>query len=168
MRRTNGNGRDRHSSPVRGFVGGALAGVAGAWVMNRWHDAVASGQQSQGGEDESATVKAADALSRRFAHHPLAERAKQPAGTAVHYGYAALAGGLYGAAAEALPAVSMARGVPWALGLWLFGDELAVPALHLAKPPAQVPMRTHAEALSAHLVYGLTADTLRRSVRAML
>ena len=44
-------------------------------------------------------------------------------------------------------------------------DKVAVPALGLSEPPTEIPMTTHAYALSSHLVYGLTADLVRRAVR---
>lgn len=187
MQRTLEARRDRRGNPAMGFVAGAVGGLAAGWAMNRFHDLAGrlsedhpsarggdtgdgegAGRQERGSggqQDDPAPVKAADALSRRFTHHPLPDDRKAAAGTAVHYGYAAMMGGLYGMAADGLPAVSAGRGVPWALGLWLFGDELAVPALHLSHPPTEYPLATHARSLGAHVLYGVVTDTVRRVLR---
>jgi hypothetical protein len=43
-----------------------------------------------------------------------------------------------------------------------------VPAFKLSEPPLEHPPSVHAKALAAHLVYGLTAETVRRLVRRVL
>jgi hypothetical protein len=41
-----------------------------------------------------------------------------------------------------------------------------VPAAGLSKPPAETPWPQHLQALAAHLIYGLTAEGIRRLVVA--
>jgi hypothetical protein len=40
--------------------------------------------------------------------------------------------------------------------------------LGLSKPPIKYPVSTHVYALASHLVYGLTAELVRRNLRKAL
>jgi hypothetical protein len=42
--------------------------------------------------------------------------------------------------------------------------EIAVPLFGLSIPPSQTPARSHAKALAADLVYGLTTELIRRTI----
>jgi uncharacterized membrane protein YagU involved in acid resistance len=66
------------------------------------------------------------------------------------------------------PSTTAAWGLPFGAAVWLGADEVAVPAFGLSKAPMEYPASTHASALAAHLVYGLTVDVVRRAVRAAL
>jgi len=175
----------------RGIAAGALAGLAAAWAMNQFHElkpvqspqgARRSGGEpspsSGGGEheqrddddnqEENATVKTAQRVSQKVLRHDLTDVEKKVAGPAVHYGYGSLVGGLYGGLAELLPVVSVGMGMPFGFALWLLGDEIAVPALGLGKPVTETEPEVHADALSAHFMYGATMDLLRRFLRHVL
>jgi putative membrane protein len=71
-------------------------------------------------------------------------------------------------AAEAFPASAAAGGTLFGATLWLVADETVVPALGLSAPPSEYPLRTHVQALASHLVYGVTTDAVRRTVRRVL
>jgi hypothetical protein len=115
--------------------------------------------------DENATVQTAERISQRVLHRNLTESEKQIAGPAVHYAYGSLVGALYGGMAELLPVTGAGLGLPFGFALWALGDEIAVPALGLAKGPTEYSAEVHADALAAHLMYGLTTDVLRRFLR---
>jgi uncharacterized membrane protein YagU involved in acid resistance len=53
-------------------------------------------------------------------------------------------------------------------GLFVAADEVAVPALGLSKSPREYPLSTHLYGLASHLVYGFTAEYVRRGVRRLL
>jgi putative membrane protein len=172
----------------RGFIAGAIGGAVASWVMNRYHEIESQpvsvrkreassrstreqkkqqqAKRQEGGED--ATVKTAAAISRQLFDHELSQNEKKIAGTAVHYGYGSLVGGIYGALAEVFPGISAGLGIPYATALWFFGDEIAVPALGFSKPPHKVPAEKHAAALSSHFVYGMTMDIVRRVARRII
>ena len=170
------------------MAAGLLAGAAASWVMNQFQAmrprghceepgesasressvGVRTSQKQEGGGEENATVKTAAAISRNLFHHELSDQEKQLAAPVVHYGYGALIGGLYGGLAELLPIVRAGMGLPFGFALWLAGDEVAVPALGLAKPPTEYPPEVHADALAAHFMYGLTTDVFRRVLRHVL
>ena len=124
--------------------------------------------QSQSNErkenQDDATVETAKVISNVFGHE-LKESEKKPAGAAVHYAFGTVTGGMYGAMAELAPQVTAGTGVPFGAAFWLVADEVAVPALGLAKGPAAYPLSTHVYSLASHLVYGATAELTRRCVR---
>ncbi|HEX3252140.1 MAG TPA: DUF1440 domain-containing protein [Pyrinomonadaceae bacterium] len=149
---------------------------------NQFHKV--SGEHDKGGEETSGTqelefsskpevpddttMKAASAVSEGVFGHKLTQSEKKIAGTAVHYLLGTGVGGLYGAAAEIAPNVTTGGGLPFGAVFWLVVDEGAVPLLGLSKGPMAYPPSIHAYALSSHFVYGLTAEVVRRAVRAAL
>ncbi len=177
----------------KGAVAGLAAGLAASYVMNKfqslsgkaseaWEDlkqresgespqsaggGSGNGQEKQESGDD-ATVKAAAKISEGLFHHRLTDEEKKVAGPAVHYSFGGLTGAAYGAMAELAPTVTRGAGLPFATALWLGADEVAVPAFKLSEPPLEHPPSVHAKALAAHLVYGLTAETVRRLVRRVL
>jgi putative membrane protein len=174
-----------HMHPIRGMAAGVLAGLAASWVMNQFQQMRPESRRDQQGngksqrdpqehkveqssDNEPATVKTAELVSQRVFEHDLSPQEKQVAGPAVHYAYGAVVGGLYGGLAELLPGVGAGLGLPFGFALWLLGDEVAVPALGLAKPPLEYPPEVHADALAAHFMYGATTDLLRRVVKHVI
>ena len=157
---------------ANGVLAGAIAGALASWVMNQFQTISAKpaaqrkregeqGQTSDQGGGDNATTKVAEAL----VGHGISPEQKPAAGAAVHYGYGAAMGALYGGLTELVPVVGTGLGIPYATALWLFGDEIAVPALGLAKPPTATTPAEHAAALSSHFVYGVTLDIARRVLR---
>jgi putative membrane protein len=180
------------TSVWKGLAAGLIGGLFASWMMNRYQSAVekvsqswqennlrersANEQQPQpsGGDsgsqnvDEDATVKMAELLSEKVLHRKLNREEKKKAGPVVHYAYGTLAGGFYGVAAEVVPAVTKGEGTLYGTMLFVGGDEIAVSALRLTKPPTDYPLSAHANALASHLVYGLSTELGRRVVRAIL
>jgi hypothetical protein len=168
-------------SVLKGIVAGAAGGLVASWVMNQFQSLAgqvaekvaetkngskrAAKKEGDQNEGEDATVKTAEKISHGVFHHELDEQEKKVAGPAVHYAMGAVSGAVYGAAAELAPAVSVGAGLPFGAAVWLLADEVAVPAFGLSKPPREVPPQVHAQALGAHLVYGLTTDVVRRALR---
>ncbi len=168
---------------VAGFIGGAIA----AYLMNRYQEIESrpvnvrreeqsrrengevvpeqSAEQQQGGDPK---VQVAQRVSRKLFDHELSDVEKKAASPAVHYGYGAAVGALYGGLAELIPTVGIGLGIPYATLLWLGGDEIALPALGLTEPPTQTPPQKHASALATHFVYGISLDIGRRILRRLL
>jgi hypothetical protein len=170
------------------MAAGLLAGCAASWVMNQFQQMRPQQAPESGGGDrgeqakskseenqkglhqrsdleENATVKTAQRISRKLFEHELSAGEKQVAGPAVHYAYGSVIGALYGGLSELLPITSAGLGLPFGFALWLLGDEIAVPALGLGKPPLEYAPEVHADALAAHFMYGATTDLLRRVLR---
>ena len=173
----------------KGAAAGLVGGLVASWTMNRFQDVwlalserkdaspgsrssdrekeveEARGSDGDNNEQDDTTVRAASALSEGIFGHKLTKDEKKIAGPAVHYALGTGVGGLYGAVAEVAPQVTTSAGLPFGTAFWLVVDETAVPALGLSKPPTQYPVSTHVYALASHLVYGLTAELVRRSLR---
>jgi len=157
---------------LRGALAGAIAGLVGAYAMERfqaiWSETQKRARPKQiasAAKDEPTTVKAAERVAETLLHTELPEELKPVAGEAVHYGMGALSGAIYGAVAEVLPIVRAGNGLFFGAVLWLVADETAVSAVGLAKRPSAYPPSTHAYALSSHLVYGFVTETVRRVLR---
>jgi hypothetical protein len=173
--------RDKQSNLWKGLAAGVIGGLAASFVMEQFQalwtklaegdKSQKSGQQqasSSSEEDEPANEKAAEAISESLFDHELAKDEKKVAGEAVHYAMGATSGAIYGAMTEVFPEVAVSKGLPFGAAVWLIADDVLVPALGLSKPPTAYPASTHIYALASHLVYGLTTDLVRRSVRAVL
>ena len=163
----------RSRSVWRGAAAGVVGGLVASWVMTQFQSAMSKPSQksqpqpsSESGDD--ATVKTANKISESAAGHTLTSEEKKVAGPLVHYVFGSAMGAVYGALAEAAPVTTRGWGLPFGTALWFGADEVAVPALKLAKPPAEYPASTHASALAAHLVYGATTEGVRRAVRAIM
>ncbi len=156
----------------KGALAGLVAGLAASYVMTQFQNLSAKleeqDKKKKKKKGEDATVKTAEAISEGFFHHELTANEKKIAGPVVHYSFGALTGGVYGALAELTPAVTRGIGLPFGTAVWVGADEVAVPALKLSGPPTATPPAVHAKALAAHLVYGLTTETVRRLVRRVL
>lgn len=183
---------DDATDVLKGLAAGIVGGLIASWTMNQFQALLSKASEddgkSQGGksarqggegkqkkksqsehkEDDDATVKAASAISENVFDHKLTKSEKKIAGPAVHYALGTITGGLYGAVAELAPAIGAGVGLPFGAVFWLVADEAAVPALGLSKSPTEYPLSTHAYALAAHFVYGLTTDIVRRAVRRAL
>lgn len=75
---------------------------------------------------------------------------------------------MYGLAAEYERDATTMAGIPFGAAFWIVVDEGALPMLGLAKGPTAYPISTHAYALASHLVFGLTAEVVRSTVRRAL
>jgi putative membrane protein len=159
---------------VSGLLAGTLAGIAGAYAMERfqawWTESerrLKPRENARAG-GEPTTVRAAERVSEELLDRPLPDEAKPVAGEVMHYGMGAVSGAIYGAVAEVLPLARTGNGLAFGAALWWIADNQALMALGLAKPPASYPPSTHAYALASHLVYGFVTDTVRRVLRLVL
>lgn len=169
----------RDASITKGVLAGMAGGLAASWVMvqfqNAWSKAADQFQDGerqaqdggQSGDGEDATMKAADKLAH-LAGRSLNQEQKKKAGPVVHYVFGTLMGGLYGAAAEVTHRSGATTAALYGSGLFVAADEIAVPALGLSKSPRQYPLSTHAYGWASHVVYGVTAEYVRRGVRRFL
>ncbi len=98
----------------------------------------------------------------------LSQEGKAQGGTVVHYAFGTLLGGVYGAAAEYTELVGWGWGTPFGTLLWAGTDLVAVPATGFARPPKEEPPSAHVAHWMAHVVFSLSMDLVRRSVRKVL
>lgn len=157
----------------KGALAGAAAGLAASWTMNQFQAGWSKIQEKYSGEiregeDEDATMRAANLVAEKTLNRELSKQEKKKAAPYFHYGFGTLMGTLYGILAEEFPSAKAGFGTAFATGLFLVADEGAVPALRLGGSPNEVPLSSHIEALASHLVYGLSTESVRRGVRAAL
>ncbi len=177
--------KNDHSAPNiwKGALAGLVAGLVASWAMDRFQDVWItlspnkdstkdenSTEENGDSEDrdvseDDATVKAASAISEGLFAHELTPAEKKIVGPAVHYAVGATSGIVYGVAAEFLPQVTKGSGLRYGAVFWLTVDEGAVPLLGLSKPPTEYELSTHIYALASHLVFGATAEGIRRLLR---
>jgi len=179
-----------HSKPNvwKGALAGLVAGLVASWAMDRFQDVWVSlsskdstsddrssdrdressnlkSNQSEEETQDDATVKAASAISENVFSHKLTVDEKKIAGPIVHYSVGASSGLVYGVAAELTPEITEGIGLPYGAAFWLVVDEGLVPLLGFAKGPTEYPLSVHAYALASHLVFGATAEGVRRLLR---
>lgn len=167
--------------PLRGILAGVAGGLVASWVMNQFitgpgkqiTKAVLSPeelqQQQQHSDEPDATMKVADAVAATVTGgQHLTYEQEQTGGPIVHYAFGALAGGVYGGLAEYSELTRSGFGTTFGSALFTIADLLAVPALHLSPPVDQQPKAVLATPFTAHIVYGVTTELVRRIVRNLL
>lgn len=152
-------------TPLAAIVGGVLAGAAGTvcldavqylryrrnggtdspaeWefaAVDTWADAPAPGQVGQ-------------RVIEGFTQHKLADRWAWPVSTAMHWGYGAANGAVYGVLAGSLRRPHPWYGLPFGALVWVSG-YLVLPEGGLYKPIWKYDAKTLGDDLSAHLAYG--------------
>ncbi|MBA2702718.1 MAG: DUF1440 domain-containing protein [Blastocatellia bacterium] len=168
-----------HRNVWKGLVAGVAGGVVASWTMDRfqyWWLSFDGGDEQElqqtpsekHNAEEPATVKTAAVISERVLGHNLTNKEKEIAGPLIHYAVGTTAGAVYGLAAEYQPDVTTLAGIPFGAAFWMLVDEGALPLLGLAQGPTSYPISTHAYALASHLVFGVTAEVVRSTVRRAL
>jgi putative membrane protein len=152
--------RHRKRSLIKGFVAGAIGGLVGA-------AAKAAGEIIYPPRIEGQIAPPA-VLINRMASHPLSEEAEEASVRAIHWGFGALVGGVYGALAEYQPAVTGRLGANFGLTLCGITHISALPLMGLTESPENQPAREHASELVTHAVYGVTTEVVRRLARRVL
>lgn len=160
--------RSNAEDVAKGALAGLIGGLVGSLTMELFQAGLKKVSGAQETANDPATVKVAQSVSEVTRDKSLAGDEKNPAGEIVHYAFGGTAGAVYGMAAEALPKASAGWGLLFGTALWLVADEIGVPAAGLGKYPNETPAADQASALAAHLIYGLTADAVRRGVLVVL
>jgi uncharacterized membrane protein YagU involved in acid resistance len=128
-------------------------------------------QSEQSAEAADPTAKVADKIVG-IAGHELSPEGKKKGGMVVHYAFGTLMGALYGTALEFAPRKyrrkAIESGLVMATALFAGADEVALPALGLTGSPTETPPSAHVYGLVSHLVYGVTAGVVTRSLRKIM
>lgn len=171
----------RRKTPIGALFEGLVAGAVGAGLQSLFFratakitpkppaDAFTPPEWEQAHESALETVarRAVEKLAQRG---PLDAADKKRAGQVVHYGFGAAWGGLYGLLRASYPRLWSPSGIAGlSLGVWMLGDNVILPGFKLAAWPHRYPLRSHAYAIAAHLVYGAgVAATLEAADHADL
>jgi putative membrane protein len=142
------------------MLAGALGGFAGSFAMSQLHALLQRGDASSRQSKEDSTVKAAAAIWQCIFKHELTEQQKKIAAPAVHYGFGTSVGAIYGTLVESGHLMRAGWGLPFGAVVWLGAHAIAVPALGLSEPITQSEPGSEAAEFGAHLLYGVTVESV--------
>lgn len=147
--------------PFLGLMAGIAAGLVASAAMAAFQSQAHKLLPEEGGDDDPATVKAADAAAEAVTGDPVPEPHREQAGTAVHYIVGGVLGGIYGVLAEYRPEARSGFGSAYGIATAALLDEAAVPAAGLAPAPDESSLASHAYGAASHLVYGWVLEGVR-------
>jgi putative membrane protein len=147
-------------SLVKGFLAGAVGGLAGSAAKAAGEALYPPRTQGQ--------IPPPAVLVNRMSSRPLSEQEEEVSVRAIHWGFGALVGGVYGMLAEYQPVVTGRLGANFGLTLCGITHASALPMMGLTESPENQPAREHASELVTHAVYGITTELVRRLTRKML
>ena len=168
----------------KGVIAGAAGGLAGCVAMNAFqrmwsktaegrapestagpHDA-REWQERQEGRNSNEMVAqfaAEHTIGRSLTRDELAVAAP-----VVHFAFGAAMGALYGYFVETGHRGGVKSGAQFGMSVWAAADEAAMPALGLSESTLHRPGELHTQSFASHVVFGVTTEVVRRTVRAIL
>jgi putative membrane protein len=172
------------SDPWKGVIAGAVGGFAGCVAMNAFqrmwtqaaegnapesaagpHDA-REWQERQEGRNSNEMVAqfaAEHTIGRHLTRDELAIAAP-----VVHFAFGAAMGALYGYFVETGHKGGVKNGARFGMSVWAAADEAAMPALGLSNSTLERPSELHMQSFASHVVFGVTTEMVRRTLRAVL
>src|ERR1700679_1132821 len=150
----------RKRSLIKGFLAGAIGGLAGA--------AAKAAAEAVYPPRTIGQIPPPAVLVNRMAGRSLSETEEVVSVQAIHWGFGALAGGVYGALAEYQPIVTRRLGASFGLTLCGITHVSALPMMGLTESPENQPAREHASELVTHAIYGVTTELVRRVARKII
>jgi hypothetical protein len=134
------------------IVFGLIAGAAATFVMDKvggYLYSLEDGRTRRREETLRGNEYPPEVLAEKVAGVELDRETRQKYGTAIHWGYGVMWGGLFGALRERAALIGRAQGLGFGTGLWLVGDEVLMPpagtrpavgGVHLTEPRAPSPI----------------------------
>ncbi len=113
---------------------------------------------------EQAHMETADAVAGG-AGTSLSFSQKQIAAPVTEFAFGILCAGIYGVAAEYVPAVTVGFGTAYGATLFTAASELVLPALGFVPPARERTAVHHLGGLSGNVVYGAVTEAVRRLLR---
>jgi putative membrane protein len=152
----------KHKSLAKGLIAGLIAGLA-ATAAKTLAERIFPPQPKLCPEPPVPATE-------RMMGETQAALAKARQSEAFRWGLGASAGAAYGAVAEFYPEATARHGASFGLALEALNHEAALPALGLAAEPESGTQTTreHTSEITSYVVYGVTAELVRRLVRRWL
>jgi putative membrane protein len=147
--------------PLLGLAAGVAAGLVASAAMAAFQERAKPMLPEEGGDEDPATVQAADMVSEAAIGDPVPEPYRAPAGQLVHYATGAVLGGIYGVLTEYRSEASTGFGSAYGIATAALLDETIVPLAGLGAAPQDTSVETHAFSASSHLVYGWVLEGVR-------
>lgn len=160
----------RPRSSLAAIVVGLGAGLAGSALQSVFFKAsgplspkipenVFNPPELQQKKENSTETVARRTVELMMQRGPLSESAKKKGGIWVHFGFGAFWGALYGLIYETFPPKDarseLTQLALWSTCVWMFSDNLILPAFRLSAWPQKYPPQVHLYAWIAHLAYGM-------------
>lgn len=163
----------KRASAAKSVLAGFVGGIAGAWAMRRFSAAwrrfggpsCAPPGEPYSSQEWDSAAGAAEFLASILLGRRLSPGEKRQGAAAVHYAVGGLAAAGYALAARPCPALRSGSGAGFGFAFWLLGDELAMPWLGLNAPRLHYSLPMQVNSLGEHLVYGFTAERVRRALQ---
>lgn len=168
----------KRTTPLGALVRGLAAGAAGSAVQSLFFELTRDLAPESGSaagfrppEAIQQEERATETIARRFAEGmmaraPLDAEAKARGATLVHYATGAGFGAAWALTRESFPRLRGPLGVfGFGIAAWVVGDGLLYPLFGLGAGPRSYPLKTHAYAIAAHLVYATAAGAVYEALR---
>lgn len=147
----------KHKSLAKGLIAGLIAGLA-ATAAKALAERIFPPHTHGELEPQELAVEC-------VAGDTLTPVTKARFSEGLRWGLGASAGAAYGAVAEFYPEATARHGASFGLALEALSHEAALPALGLAVEPEEQTAREHGSEITSYLVYGVTAELVRKLVR---
>jgi putative membrane protein len=155
-----GSSRDtRERSLPKGLLAGMIGGIAGAAAILLAEEIFPPHEQ---GEPEPVSMLPGSAQKT-----PPAV-AEPDGGQPLHWAVGALAGGLYGVAAEMEPSLGAWRGAAFGVALNRLTNETLLPRMGLSPSNDEQSTQARTSHWISHAIYGIVTDSVHRVVRRLL
>ena len=149
---------------LKGLAAGILGGLAATAVKTLWEE-FAPVREPQ---EATPPAQLADQANMELRGEHLDEQDTAIAEQAIHWTFGTTTGAVYGLAAEATDAVTTGYGIPFGMLLWAGTHASTVPALGLEDNPLEKDPKYAVNEFAGHLLYGITAEVVRRGVRSVM
>ena len=164
-------GRKRALTPLGAVVGGFLAGAVGTVALDTYQYLR---YRKGGGTDRPLTwefppvptwdqAPAPGQVARRviegFTQKPLPDQSASLIAAIMHWGYGSVNGAAYGVVAGSLRRPTPETGLPFGVAVWLTGYAV-LPLGGLYQPIWKYDLKTLADDLGGHLIFGATTGTV--------
>jgi hypothetical protein len=154
------------------LLAGFAGGLAGAWAMRGfsalWRKLGGPSSAPLGtpysSQEWDSAGGAAELAARLLLKRGLSLQEKLRGAAAVHYVVGGLVAAGYAAGGETYPPLRAGSGAAFGIVFWLLGDELVMPCLGLNAKPRDYSVLMHLNCLGEHVVYGMTAELVRRAL----
>ncbi|APR85127.1 Hypothetical protein A7982_10476 [Minicystis rosea] len=163
-------------TPLGAVVRGLAAGAVGSAAQDLFFRATAAitpetpqsafSPPEAEQREETATQTVARRTVECMMQRHLAPESREASGVVVHYAFGAALGAAYGLLRESAPVLRGPLGAAaYGLGAWVVGDDIVLPAFRLSAGPTAYPLKTHAYAIAAHLVFGAAVAAAYEAMR---
>ena len=171
----------RKRSPWIGLAIGAIGGLIGTAALDLFKKALIKASRAMedvSGSAHTYSTQQEDQLLHYHAAHAetaavlartvgleLSAAQRKTATPITHYATGAIAGAVYGVAAEYLPVTKIGLGSVFGCVVFAVGNDTILPALKLLPPLSETPQVLQWEGFASHALYGTGTELVRRLIR---